>query len=113
MNGDAVREVRQHAVHIHAHRVLGRASVRVIIGNYEVLASENTAVFQDTRIVGALVNCLLKDILVPAVIEVAVEAVTCWIACREDKVATCIELVEGVDAEVNLVEDGDQMDRVR
>ena len=107
LNGDTVREVRQHAVHIHGHRVLGRASVRVIVGNYEILASENTAVFQDTRIVGALVNCLLKDILVPTVIEVAVEAVTCRIARRENKVATCIELVEGVDVEVNFVEDGD------
>lgn len=112
LDGVAAGQGGQGAVHVLEH---GRGDLAVLAGGVAV-EREVRAVLHVARVVVAVVDGGLQDADVPAVDEVAVEAVAGGVALGEDEglvaVAGAPEGGEVGDAVDDLEEDGDEVDRV-
>lgn len=78
--------------------------------------AENRTVFESTTVIRTLVNGLLKDINIPSVNKIGVEAVSCSIALgKDERLLTVAPPTVGKEVGLidDLVEDGDQLNRMR
>jgi len=112
---DTAGQVRQQgsgANQLFGHGVLRGAGIHNGISIEAALVLEHRAVLDDAGLGRARLDGAREDAAVPPVQKVAVQSVTGRVAVREDEASAVVQSVEWRDVEVDLVEDGDEVDRV-